>query len=152
MDRRNFIGSLLVAGAGFFVLPGAGRLWVPERKLIVPTPDSVWEHYYLSTDFLPRMAPPERNPSLGKTVMFRNRLWYGTGIDWRQLRLMSRPLDNTPAANDNHAAICAENPKLASYAALYQALQKYARPARRDDPKPSTNWVISEQPINTQLS
>lgn len=27
MNRRNFIGNLLVAGASFMVLPGAGRVW-----------------------------------------------------------------------------------------------------------------------------
>lgn len=32
MDRRNFIGTLLAVGAGFTVLPGAGRLWIARRQ------------------------------------------------------------------------------------------------------------------------
>jgi hypothetical protein len=27
MNRRNFINNLLIAGASFMVLPGAGRIW-----------------------------------------------------------------------------------------------------------------------------
>lgn len=34
MNRRNFIGNLLAIGAGFTILPGAGRLWVPTDKII----------------------------------------------------------------------------------------------------------------------
>jgi len=33
INRRNFIGSLLAATAGFAILPGAGRLWVPKRLI-----------------------------------------------------------------------------------------------------------------------
>lgn len=29
--RRNFLGNLLVATAGFAILPGAGRVWRAER-------------------------------------------------------------------------------------------------------------------------
>ena len=32
MNRRNFIGTVLSAGAGFTILPGAGRIWVPQKS------------------------------------------------------------------------------------------------------------------------
>lgn len=31
MNRRNFIGNLLLAGASFAILPGADRLWKARR-------------------------------------------------------------------------------------------------------------------------
>lgn len=34
MNRRNFIRNILVAGASFNVLPGAGRLWVARRSAV----------------------------------------------------------------------------------------------------------------------
>jgi len=34
MNRRNFIRGLLTSAAGFAILPGAGRLWVPEKKIV----------------------------------------------------------------------------------------------------------------------
>lgn len=36
MNRRNFIGSLLALGAGFTILPGTGRVWRAEKKLVLP--------------------------------------------------------------------------------------------------------------------
>ncbi len=33
MNRRNFINSLLTIGAGFTILPSAGRIWKAERSL-----------------------------------------------------------------------------------------------------------------------
>jgi len=39
MNRRNFIGNLLIAGASFAILPGAGRIWRAQR--CVPNP--AWE-------------------------------------------------------------------------------------------------------------
>jgi len=49
MNRRNFINGIMVAGAGFMILPGAGRIWVPETILLhhwsypsVPTFDT-WD-------------------------------------------------------------------------------------------------------------
>ena len=32
MNRRNFIKNILVAGASFSVLPGAGRIWKATRS------------------------------------------------------------------------------------------------------------------------
>lgn len=36
MNRRNFIRGLLTAAAGFTILPGAGRIWKAERKIVNP--------------------------------------------------------------------------------------------------------------------
>lgn len=40
MNRRNFIGGLLAAAAGFTILPGAGRVWkaVITQRMVVPNP------------------------------------------------------------------------------------------------------------------
>lgn len=35
MNRRNFLGTLLSATAGFSILPGAGRLWKAQRPVLV---------------------------------------------------------------------------------------------------------------------
>jgi len=35
-SRRNFLGSLLVATAGFTILPSAGRVWKVEKKIVRP--------------------------------------------------------------------------------------------------------------------
>ena len=32
MNRRNFIGNILTATAGFTILPGAGRIWVAKQE------------------------------------------------------------------------------------------------------------------------
>jgi len=34
MNRRNFIGTALAASAGFFILPGANRLWTPRWVIL----------------------------------------------------------------------------------------------------------------------
>lgn len=41
MNRRNFIGNILAAGAAFSILPGAGRLWKKKEQLWIPNPDYV---------------------------------------------------------------------------------------------------------------
>jgi hypothetical protein len=41
VNRRNFIQSMLTAGAAFTILPGAGRLWVPTDRRVVLTLISV---------------------------------------------------------------------------------------------------------------
>lgn len=33
MNRRNFIGNLLAATAGFTILPSAGRIWKATRQV-----------------------------------------------------------------------------------------------------------------------
>lgn len=34
MNRRNFLGNLIVAGASFHILPGSERVWVAKRGAI----------------------------------------------------------------------------------------------------------------------
>lgn len=46
MNRRNFIQGLLTAGAGFMVLPSAGRLWkavIDPKTVVNPNYVSVLE-------------------------------------------------------------------------------------------------------------
>jgi len=40
MNRRNFLNSILLAGASFSILPGAGRLWKARRE--VPIFERFW--------------------------------------------------------------------------------------------------------------
>lgn len=35
MNRRNFINNLIVAGASFTILPGAGRIWRATREQVL---------------------------------------------------------------------------------------------------------------------
>lgn len=49
ISRRNFIGSLMVAGASFSILPGSGRVWVARRErpiLVVATLRGEISPYY----------------------------------------------------------------------------------------------------------
>lgn len=34
MNRRNFIKGLITAAAGFSILPGAGRIWKAEARIV----------------------------------------------------------------------------------------------------------------------
>lgn len=48
MNRRNFLGKLLAAGAAFSVLPSAttyARNWVKREALWIPNPDYVTAEY-----------------------------------------------------------------------------------------------------------
>lgn len=36
INRRNFLGNLLIAGASFAILPGAGRIWRARRQILNP--------------------------------------------------------------------------------------------------------------------
>lgn len=47
VSRRNFISGLLAAGAGFTILPGAGRIWRAERRIV-----SCSEANYISRAYL----------------------------------------------------------------------------------------------------
>lgn len=38
MNRRNFLRGIIVAGASFNILPGAGRIWQARRPEIIPNP------------------------------------------------------------------------------------------------------------------
>lgn len=35
MNRRSFINNILVAGASFSILPGAGRVWRAQREQVI---------------------------------------------------------------------------------------------------------------------
>src|SRR6476661_6986496 len=50
MNRRNFIGTVLAIGAGFSILPGAGRLWMPIKKVLPVTlfnPTGTWGKQFI---------------------------------------------------------------------------------------------------------
>lgn len=38
MNRRNFLRGIVVAGASFNILPGAGRIWQARRPELIPNP------------------------------------------------------------------------------------------------------------------
>lgn len=69
MNRRNFLNSIMVAGASFAILPGAGRIWRAERATkIVPYWFQTWRHdryisplYVAAYNRLRREHPDFRN-------------------------------------------------------------------------------------------
>lgn len=90
MNRRNFFGNLLLAGAAFTILPGSGRLWVPDRKLLTSEVASIWQTYYLSRyDLAPSFFS---NPKLGEIKKYAGTLWYGTVTGWMRLKPMAKEL------------------------------------------------------------
>lgn len=38
MNRRNFLRGIVIAGASFNILPGAGRIWKAQRSELVVNP------------------------------------------------------------------------------------------------------------------
>ena len=94
MDRRNFIGSLLAVGAGFFVLPSAGRVWVPDRRIVPVEVQSIWQTHRITWnhDEHPVMEWPFRPSKLGEITKVGNSLFYGTSSGWVQLVPMRHPL------------------------------------------------------------
>lgn len=48
MNRRNFIKNILIAGASFNILPGAGRIWKVERTKIINPEwiDAPYENFF----------------------------------------------------------------------------------------------------------
>lgn len=61
--RRNFLGTLLVAGATFTILPGAGRLWRARRRTRLWKVNPEWVNaeyamYWWSEVPLPHTWPP----------------------------------------------------------------------------------------------
>lgn len=95
MNRRNFIGNLILTGASFFVLPAAKlerRIWVPDRRIITETATgSIWRDYYMSI-YYDGATPPPIPPSEIKTVTINNVLWYSDSISWFKLKRLSHPL------------------------------------------------------------
>jgi hypothetical protein len=50
MNRRNFLSKL--AGIGLFsILPGAGRVWKAERKVIIWSDEQTLEYYKIAHRF-----------------------------------------------------------------------------------------------------
>lgn len=91
MNRRNFLGSLLAIGAGFTILPGAGRVWVPSREIVKAEVQSIWQTHRLSYDPVPYGPFPA--PEVGSIKKMGHMLFYGSKYGWLQLIPMSRPLN-----------------------------------------------------------
>jgi len=66
MNRRNFIRGLLVSGAAFTVLPGAGRLWRAQRASVRQLTERDLN------EFLEALFDFNRNP--GRVVRLADRL------------------------------------------------------------------------------
>lgn len=94
MNRRNFIGNMLLAGAGFFVLPASrfeNRIWVPDKRVVKETVRSIWCDYYLCRNS--GEAPPKsRIEKMGTIIKERGRLWYGSPVGWILLQPLSTPI------------------------------------------------------------
>lgn len=58
-DRRSFLASMLKAGAGAMILPGAGRVWRKSRGVWVVNPE--WETAPYEIEFC-------MSPALARTV------------------------------------------------------------------------------------
>lgn len=85
---------MLAASAGFFILPGAGRLWVPSREIVKAEVQSIWQTHritYLYDDY-PVMEWPFRPAKLGEITKVGNGLFYGTSDGWARLIPLRRPI------------------------------------------------------------
>lgn len=51
MNRRNFLQGLITASAGFAILPGAGRLWLPTMP-VVYVREHIYTHPWLNEQWL----------------------------------------------------------------------------------------------------
>lgn len=71
MNRRNFIRGLLAAGAGFAILPGAGRLWKVQKYVVFPgNPNAPYDVVLLITeDPWKRLDRPFPH-GMGETIRF----------------------------------------------------------------------------------
>lgn len=86
MNRRNFIGNLLALGAGFTILPGAGRLWVPPKlelfRYIPHTYD--YDNFHLLPYYLTRQIILESKPYASWTELTRFEHFEPAAINQRQ--------------------------------------------------------------------
>ena len=95
MRRRNFIGNLVVVGAGFFILPQAKlnkRIWVPDRTVVKATAGSIWKDYYIT----PGVTYPDQPlmPSqFGQVEKHAGNLWFRSHTGWHMLHKYGRPLN-----------------------------------------------------------
>lgn len=48
MNRRNFLRGIVIAGASFNILPGAGRIWKAQRPELVVNPAWVKAEYEIA--------------------------------------------------------------------------------------------------------
>jgi len=91
MNRRNFIGNLLAIGAGFAVLPGAGRIWRPERSAVIPEWLGLWDNYYLSAYHNGVDRPPAA-PRPEQLLTWNGKTWYGVPFikdGWQPWKVIS---------------------------------------------------------------
>ena len=103
MNRRNFVGNLLAAGAAFWILPSAklsGRIWVPDRTLIVPAVASIWDHYFI-TEYGPTDAPSIFQGKFGSVMQYEGSLWYKSTTQWWNLEKKLR----IPKGKDPYPAL-----------------------------------------------
>jgi|SRR6185369_308494 len=87
MNRRNFVGNLLLAGAAFSILPSAkltNRIWVPNRTLIVPSVGSIWDNYYI-TRYDTQNPPVSYVGKFGDVRVKNGSLWYKSEAHWWKL-------------------------------------------------------------------
>lgn len=56
MNRRNFIQNILIAGASFTILPGAGRIWKAVREVPshIAFVDADGGYHYITKDYIDR--------------------------------------------------------------------------------------------------
>jgi hypothetical protein len=106
LNRRNFIGNLLAATAGFAILPAAkthSRIWVPDRQVIPVTVQSIWQTHRITYnhDAHPVMEWPFRPSKLGEITTVGNSMFYGTSDGWVQLVPMRRQLPWTAGQHSN---------------------------------------------------
>lgn len=90
--RRNFLGNMLLAGAGFFILPPAlsgKRIWVPERQIVSETVASIWETHWLDHSFVVNAWPPMK---IGEVRKCGHNLFYGGPNGAIILRKHRRPI------------------------------------------------------------
>ena len=64
MNRRNFIGNLIIAGASFAILPGAGRIW--KSQAVVPL-----NHWILD----------DRGFYHGNDILMQGQIWDGQLVE-----------------------------------------------------------------------
>lgn len=69
MNRRNFIGGIIAAGAAFSILPGAGRVWAPKRYVyfveyhVLPSPLNTRKallHIRATSPSIPGIGPEQK--------------------------------------------------------------------------------------------
>ncbi len=86
MNRRNFIGGLLTIGAAFTILPGAGRIWTPNRNLVLATVAGIWDTHRITRCDNPPTIPGK----FGEVKTFGGDLFYHSNTQWHKLVRMKQ--------------------------------------------------------------